>query len=121
MQKRTFWTLQRFTGLTLIVGCCLFLLAAGLIPRDAQGNFSINLPPRDALLVIAGQTTLAAWSTSLFISGVSPGPPASDAWHATMNACRKHGRDCTSWRLPSYCCIGLSIWSFIVSEAHNRL
>ncbi len=70
MQKRTFWTLQRFTGLTLIVGCCLFLLAAGLIPRDAQGNFSINLPQRDALLVIAGQTTRAAWSTSLFISGI---------------------------------------------------
>ena len=70
MQKRTFWTLQRFTGLTLIVGCCLFLLAAGLIPQDAQGNFSITLPPRAALLVIAGQTTRAAWSTSLFISGV---------------------------------------------------
>jgi hypothetical protein len=70
MVKSTFWTQRRFAGFSLIVGCFLFLLAAGLIPRDAQGNYSVGLPPRAALLVIAEQTTLAQWSTSLFICGV---------------------------------------------------
>lgn len=70
MMSRTFWTPQRFTGCILMLGCFLFLGAAGLIPRDAQGNYSVTLPPRAALLVEASQTTLAQWSTSLFISGV---------------------------------------------------
>lgn len=70
MAKKPFWTHRRFTGLTLILGCFLFLGAAGLIPRDAQGNYSVTLPPRAALLVEASQTTLSQWSTSLFISGV---------------------------------------------------
>jgi hypothetical protein len=70
MLKSTFWTQRRFAGFSLIVGCLLFLLAAGLIPRDAQGHYIVNLPLRAALLVIATQTTLAQWSMSLFICGV---------------------------------------------------
>ena len=70
MAKKTFWTLRRVTGCALILGCFLFLGAAGLIPRDAQGNFIVNLPPRAALLVIAAQTTRFEWSTSLLIGGV---------------------------------------------------
>lgn len=71
MQKTTFWTQRRFAGFTLMIGCCLFLTAAGMIPRDAQGNYSILMPPRAALLIIAQQMTLAQWDTSLFICGVT--------------------------------------------------
>jgi len=70
MTKYAFWTRRRFTGITLIVGCFLFLGAAGLIPRDTQGNFLVNLPLREQLLVIAAQTPLFQWSLSLFISGL---------------------------------------------------
>ncbi len=70
MTKNIFWTRRRFTGITLIVGCFLFLGALGLIPRDAQGNFMVNLPLREQLLVIAAQTSLFQWSFSLTISGL---------------------------------------------------
>jgi len=70
MVKNAFWTQQRFTGITLIVGCVLFLGAAGLIPRDINGNFVVNLPLREQLLAIAAQTSLFQWSLSLFISGL---------------------------------------------------
>jgi hypothetical protein len=70
MVKSTFWTQRCFAGFSLIVGCLLFLLAAGLIPRDTNGHFIVNLPPRAALLVIATQTTLWQGSLSLFFSGV---------------------------------------------------
>src|SRR5258708_5763794 len=70
MAKYAFWTRRRFTGITLMVGCFLFLGAAGLIPRDTQGNFLVNLPLREQLLVIAAQTPLFQWSLSLFISGL---------------------------------------------------
>jgi hypothetical protein len=70
MARYTFWTQRRFAGSTLILGCSLFLGAAGLIPRDAQGNFMVILPPREQLLVIAAQTSLFQWSFSLFIAGL---------------------------------------------------
>jgi hypothetical protein len=70
MVKSTFWTQRRFAGFSLIVGCFLFLLAAGLIPRDPNGHFIVNLPTRAALLVIAAQTTLWQGSLSFFFSGV---------------------------------------------------
>jgi hypothetical protein len=70
MAKSAFWTPRRFAGCTLLLGCFLFMGAASLILRDAQGNFSVNLPPRAALLLIAAQTTRFEWSTSLFLSGV---------------------------------------------------
>lgn len=70
MSKSAFWTRRRFTGITLILGCFLFLGAAGLIPKDTQGNFIVNLPLREQLLAIAAQTTLLQWSFSLFISGI---------------------------------------------------
>jgi hypothetical protein len=41
-----------------------------LTPTDAQGNYSVPLPDRARLLVIAAQTTRFQWSTSLFLSGV---------------------------------------------------
>jgi len=56
--------------MTLLLGCFLFLGAAGLIPRDTQGNFIVNLPLREQLLAIAAQTSLFQWSFSLFISGI---------------------------------------------------
>jgi hypothetical protein len=70
MLKSTFWTQRRFTGITLIVGCLLFLGALGLMPRDTMGNFMVNLPLREQLLVIAAQTSLFQWSFSLIISGL---------------------------------------------------
>lgn len=70
MAKYAFWTYRRFTGITLMVGCFLFLGALGLIPRDAQGNFMVLLPLREQLLVIAAQTSLFQWSFSLIISGL---------------------------------------------------
>ena len=70
MLHRTFWTERRLTGMTLLLGCFLFLGAAGLIPRDTQGNFIVNLPLREQLLAIAAQTSLFQWSFSLFISGI---------------------------------------------------
>ena len=70
MLHRTFWTERRLTGMTLILGCFLFLGAAGLIPRDTKGNFIVNLPLREQLLVIAAQTSLFQWSFSLVISGL---------------------------------------------------
>jgi len=68
MAKYAFWTRRRLTGITLMVGCFLFLGALGLIPRDAQGNFMVNLPLREQLLVIAAQTSLFQWSFSVIIS-----------------------------------------------------
>lgn len=68
--KRSFWTLRRFTGFILILGCFLFLGGAGLTPTDAQGNYSVILSERARLLVIAEQTTRFQWSTSLFLSGI---------------------------------------------------
>lgn len=70
MLHRAFWTERRFTGLLLMLGCLLYWVAVGLIPRDAEGHFSVTLPPRAALLVIAEQTTLLQWSMSLFLSGI---------------------------------------------------
>ena len=70
MVKSTFWIRRRFTGIILILGCCVFLGSLGLMPRDSTGNFMVNLPPRGQLLVIAAQTTLFQWSFSLIISGI---------------------------------------------------
>lgn len=70
MISRTFWTQRRFTGITLILGCCLFLGATGLMPKDTKGNFLVNLLLREQLLVIAAQTSLFQWSFSFFISGI---------------------------------------------------
>src|SRR5215469_9703384 len=70
MVKNTFWTQRRFTGITLIMGCFLFLGALGLMPRDTTGNFMVNLSLREQLLVIAAQTSRFQWSFSLVISGI---------------------------------------------------
>src|SRR5712692_10622448 len=70
MMKSTFWTRRRFTGITLILGCFLFLGALGFMPRDTTGNFMVNLPLREQLLVIAAQTSFFQWSFSLLICGI---------------------------------------------------
>ena len=67
---KTFWTRRRLTGITLILGCFLFLGAAGLIPIDSKGNFIINLPLKERLLVIAAHLSQLQWSYSLFIGGL---------------------------------------------------
>jgi hypothetical protein len=70
MRKNTFWTERRYTGITLILGCCLFLGAAGFMPKDTRGTFLVNLPLREQLIAIATQTSQLQWSFSLFISGI---------------------------------------------------
>jgi len=50
--QNSFWSQRRLTGSSLILGCCLFLGVAGLIPTDSQGDFIINLPVKQQLLGI---------------------------------------------------------------------
>jgi hypothetical protein len=69
MRKSTFLTARRFAGIILILGCLLFLTAAGVMPRDTQGNFLVNLPLREQLLTISVQVAQFQWSWSLFCSG----------------------------------------------------
>jgi hypothetical protein len=52
MMKSTFWTQRRFTGITLIVGCLLFLAGASMPLTDTKGNFIWGLPPREWLRVL---------------------------------------------------------------------
>jgi hypothetical protein len=68
--RNTFWSHRRLTGISLILGCFLFLGAAGLIPTDSQGNFIINLPVKEQLLEIPAHLAQLQWSLSLFISGL---------------------------------------------------
>jgi hypothetical protein len=68
--RTTFWSQRRLTGSILILGCCLFLGAAGLIPTDNQGNFIVNLPLKEQLLVIPAHLSQLQWSLSLFITGL---------------------------------------------------
>ena len=70
MMKSTFWTQRRFTGITLIGGCLLFLAGASMPLTDTKGNFIWGLPPREWLLVIFAHPTLWQWATILLLSGV---------------------------------------------------
>jgi hypothetical protein len=70
MVRHTFWTQRRFTGIILMVSCLLYVGAGALLPKDAQGNYIVNLPQRDQLLVIFAHPQLWQWDISLYISGV---------------------------------------------------
>jgi hypothetical protein len=66
----SFWSRRRLTGTGLLLGCFLFLGAAGLIPTDGHGNFIINLPLKQLLLNIPAHLAQLQWSLSLFITGL---------------------------------------------------
>jgi hypothetical protein len=68
--RNTVWTSRRATGMLLILGCLLFLGAAGLIPTDRHGNFVVNLPLREQLPVLAAHPQQWQWSLSVFTAGV---------------------------------------------------
>lgn len=69
--KSTFWTQRRFAGSALLLGSIVFLTAAGLSPRDAQGNYVYGLPTlREQLLLIFQQQQLWQWSMILFMCGI---------------------------------------------------
>jgi len=68
--KSTFWTQRRFTGITLIVGCLLFLAGTPMPLTDTKGNFIYGLPPQEWLRVIFDHPVLWQWANILFISGV---------------------------------------------------
>jgi len=70
MIKSTFWTRRRFTGIILIVSCLLYVGAGALLPKDTQGNYVVNLPLRDQLLVIFAHPQLWQWDIGFYISGV---------------------------------------------------
>jgi hypothetical protein len=56
--SRPMWTERRMVGITLIIGCLLFLTAAGLTPKDQKGNYIYDLPLREGLIA-----TFQSWST----------------------------------------------------------
>jgi hypothetical protein len=68
--RNAFWSHRRLTGISLILGCFLFLGAAGLIPTDSQGHFITNLPVKEQLLEIPAYMAQLQWSLSLFITGL---------------------------------------------------
>ena len=70
MVRNTFWTRRRFTGIILIVSCLLYVGAGALLPKDARGNYVVNLPLREQLLVIFAHPQLWQWDIGLYISGV---------------------------------------------------
>ncbi len=70
MIQRPFWTERRFTGLMLIIGCVLFLTAAGLTPRDEQGNYIYSLSLQDALIVTYRHWSTWHWGLILFCIAV---------------------------------------------------
>lgn len=69
MSKRTFWTQRRCTGLTLMLGCVLFLAGSSMPVTDAQGTFIYALPPRGWLQVVFTHPALWQWTNVLFFSG----------------------------------------------------
>lgn len=69
MFHRTFWTERRFTGMTLLLGAVLFLVAAFMSPTDSKGTPIYSLPPREYLFVVFTHSTLWQWDNVLFISG----------------------------------------------------
>ncbi len=69
MQHRTFWTERRFTGMTLLLGAVLFLVAAFTSVTDSKGTPVYSLPPREYLFVVFTHSTLWQWDNVLFISG----------------------------------------------------
>jgi hypothetical protein len=70
MVRSTFWTQRRLTGITLIVGCLLFLAGAFMPLFDKKGNIIYYLSLREQLLFIFAHPTLWQWATILLLSGV---------------------------------------------------
>jgi hypothetical protein len=70
MVRNTFWTRRRLTGIILIVSCLLYTGAGALLPKDTQGNYVVNLPQRDQLLVIFAHPQLWQLDIGFYISGV---------------------------------------------------
>ncbi|GHO81336.1 hypothetical protein KSD_91070 [Ktedonobacter sp. SOSP1-85] len=70
MFGRTFWTERRFTGITLILGCILFLTAAGLSPTDEKGTYMYDLPLREALMAVFHRWSSWQWGLLLFCIAV---------------------------------------------------
>ena len=69
MAKKPFWTHRRFTGLTLILGCVLFLSGASLPVTNNTGTFIYSLPPQQWLGVVSTHPTLWWWVNVLILSG----------------------------------------------------
>lgn len=70
MMHLTFWTRRRFTGITFLISCLLYVGAGALLPKDPQGNYMVTLPERSQLLVVFAHPTLWQWDLGLYISGV---------------------------------------------------
>ena len=71
MLNSGFWTLQHITGVTLIVGCLLFLSGAGSygLIRDEKGRMIFGQPPRAWVTMVHDHPALWRRATLLFISG----------------------------------------------------
>jgi hypothetical protein len=70
MFHRTFWTLSRFAGILLILGCFLFLTAASLTPRNEQGTYIYDLSLREGLIVTFQHWSTWQWGLILFCIAV---------------------------------------------------
>ncbi len=71
MLNSGFWTFQHITGITLIVGCLLFLSGAGSysLIRDEKGRMIFGQPPRAWVTMVHNHRALWRRATLLFISG----------------------------------------------------
>lgn len=70
MLRRTFWTECRFTGITLILGCILFLTSAGFSPANEKGTSLYDLPIREALMAVFHRWSTWQWGLLLFCLAV---------------------------------------------------
>jgi hypothetical protein len=70
LSRRPFWTERRSTGSTLIVGCILFLTAAGFSPTDEKGTSMYDLPMREALMAVFHRWSSWQWGLLLFCLAV---------------------------------------------------
>jgi hypothetical protein len=70
MFHRTFWTLHRFTGLTLLLGSVLGLAGAGMPVGDSKGIPIYSLPFQQWPRIIFDHPLLWQWAALLFLSGI---------------------------------------------------
>lgn len=68
----TNWPMRQVVGITLILGCVLFLAGASayVLVKDQNGPVIFGQPPREWLRLVFEHPTPWRWATILFIAGV---------------------------------------------------
>ncbi|WP_220201863.1 hypothetical protein [Reticulibacter mediterranei] len=70
LSRYPFWTERRYTGIMLMLGCVLFLVAAALSPTDEKGTSMYDLPMREALIAVFHHWSSWQWGLLLFCIAV---------------------------------------------------